>query len=122
MITFWILATLLVVIALAFLLPRLLRGQRAGHRELGFSAAQARKQLKSLDQAHAHGHIGEADYQKRREEISSGLLGDLDDDDGSEPGSVAPITARRSGRPWIMMSPPGDTPARAARATSCALG
>ena len=55
--TFWVLAALLALVAVAFVLWPLLRGEDAAFSR---RAQEIRKQIASLDRAHGDGHVDEA--------------------------------------------------------------
>ncbi|MEM9305499.1 MAG: c-type cytochrome biogenesis protein CcmI [Pseudomonadota bacterium] len=68
--TFWALSALLALLAVGFVLWPLLRGEDA---EFSRQAREIRKQLASLDRAHADGHVEDDGYARRREALQRQL-------------------------------------------------
>jgi cytochrome c-type biogenesis protein CcmH len=93
MTSFWIISALMVVAALAFLAPPLIRGPGQDRRQLGQMASQAQKQLRSLEQAHRDGHLKESDYQSRRDELSEVVMQQIGGEVETDPATRSPITA-----------------------------
>lgn len=88
---FWIAAVVCVVIALAFVLPALLRTRggagKAVRRDVNI--AVYRDQMKEMDADRANGLLSDAQYQSARRELEARLADDaLTPDDAPEPGRV----------------------------------
>ena len=80
MILFWTVAAAMLAGALAFLLPRLLKGPAM---PVNDAAADARRRLQSLESAYADGHLEQADYDSRKQAIAAELLGAVSNEDHS---------------------------------------
>ena len=79
---FWIISAILLLIALAFVLPTLLRKRNdfsGGQREQNIFIAN--EQLKELEERFERGEIESEDYQSTRDEIEQSLFSDIDDSD-----------------------------------------
>lgn len=88
---FWIAAIVCVLVALAFVLPALLRAQggaaRAGRRDVNI--AVYRDQMKEMEADRANGLISEAQFQAAKLELEARLADDaLTQDDTPEPARV----------------------------------
>ncbi len=79
---FWIISTILLLIALAFVLPTLLRKRnnfQGGQREQNIFIAN--EQLRELEERFEKGEIESEDYQSTRDELEQSLFFDIDDSD-----------------------------------------
>lgn len=79
---FWIINAIFILIALAFLLPSLLRKHNSlqdGRREQNIFIAN--EQLKDLEKRHEQGEIDSEDYQSTRDELEQSLFSDVSDAD-----------------------------------------
>ncbi len=85
MTAFWISACVMLAVALAFVVPGLLRG---GTPDVSEAAVDARRRLKSLEQAFRDGHLSEEDYTERKQAIAGSLL-DAVEPQQQTPRSVA---------------------------------
>lgn len=88
---FWIAAVVCVVVALAFVLPALLRtrggADKAARRDVNI--AVYRDQMKEMEADRVNGLLSEAQYQSARRELEARLADDaLTPDDTPEPGRV----------------------------------
>ena len=96
---FWIINAVLIVIALAFLLPSLLRNKKPlqdNRREQNIFIAN--EQLQELETRFEQGEIGSSDYQSTRDELEQALFSDVSDSDDDQ----TDITANSStGKPWL---------------------
>jgi cytochrome c-type biogenesis protein CcmH len=79
-VTFWLLAGLMSVLALAFVLPPLWRRQHADPQ-----AAEAARRIRALDEARANGVLSEDEYRAKRAALGNAPL---------------PPAAAAHGRPW----------------------
>ncbi len=82
---FWIITAILLLIALAFVLPTLLRKRnesQGGQREQNIFIAN--EQLKELEEHFEKGEIENEDYQSSRDELEQSLFLDLDESDIDE--------------------------------------
>lgn len=89
---FWIAAVVCIVVALAFVLPALLRAQggagKAGRRDVNI--AVYRDQMKEVEADRANGLLSEAQYQSAKLELEARLADDaLTLDEAPEPGRVS---------------------------------
>jgi len=89
---FWIFAVVCVVIALAFVLPALLRTRagpdKAGRRDVNI--AVYRDQMKELEADRANGMLSDAQYQSSKRELEARLADDaLSQDEAPEPVRVS---------------------------------
>ena len=79
---FWIINAILILIALAFVLPSLIRKQQIlkdGRREQNIFIAN--EQLQELEQRFEQGEIEASDYQSARDELEQSLFADVGDND-----------------------------------------
>ncbi len=79
---FWIISAILVLIALAFVLPALLRKRnnfQGGQREQNIFIAN--EQLEDLEERFEKGEIESEDYQSARDELEQSLFSDIEDSD-----------------------------------------
>lgn len=79
---FWIIIAILIIIALAFILPSLLRTintQQDGRREQNIFIAN--EQLKELEVRFEQGEIDNEDYQSTRDELEQSLFSDINGSD-----------------------------------------
>jgi len=77
---FWIISAILILIALAFVLPTLLRkhdDSQGGQREQNIFIAN--EQFKDLETRFEQGKIESEDYQSARDELEQSLFSDIDD-------------------------------------------
>lgn len=78
MIAFWIIAGVMVIIALALLLPPLWRRRQAVSPDRDWvNLAIAKERLAELKAAQRAGHLADADFQRARGELEASLLEDL---------------------------------------------
>ncbi|HLO65148.1 MAG TPA: c-type cytochrome biogenesis protein CcmI [Azonexus sp.] len=86
MISFWIAAAVLVLIAFAFLLPPMWRGMSAGNastRRQDSNLAIYRSQIAELERERAAGELSEAEFGEATRELKRRLLEDVDASDES---------------------------------------
>lgn len=96
---FWIIAVLMILAALALLAPALLRrGPVSGTDRDAQNVRIARERLQELDVELGRGAIGQADYDKARQELEQALLVDVEAHAPEAPSSTA-----RSGRVTLMV-------------------
>lgn len=96
MILFWLICALLIVIALAFILPTLLQRsdeglQTSNEDRRGTNIAIYRDQLSELENDLQNGIVSRQQYEQDRDEIERRLLEDVKLSDSS----IKPVTARR---------------------------
>ena len=97
MTVFWSLAAVMVMVALLFVLPPLLRQRTAATvSQDELNTKVCREQLADLDADLAIGKLGQAQYDAARKDVEHGLLYDLDS------GNTQPARPERSGR-WITL-------------------
>lgn len=100
MIIFWIISAAMILVALAFIVPSLLR-----HRTLADSDRDrqnvviARERLDELNQEYAAGALTEAEYEQTKLELEQALLIDLDD--AEQP---MPSAATGNGGRWVVVA------------------
>ena len=105
MIVFWIIAALMLLVALALLLPALL-GRKALH-DLDRNqqnVAIARERLQELESEYGRGSLSEPDYQQARQELEQALLIDVD---GAQ-ATTTPVSASntRASLIWVALGVP----------------
>ena len=77
MLLFWLLSSLMVLAALALVVPSLLRGRAARHAALGdANVALYRERLEELERERDRGEVGSDRYAALREDLERGLLSD----------------------------------------------
>ncbi len=86
MTAFWIIVSVMIALALVFVVPGLLRGSST---DVSEAALQARRRLQSLEAAHRDGHLSDEDYSQRKSAIAGSLL-EAVEPVGQSPGS--PLT------------------------------
>lgn len=102
MITFWLICAIFVAIALAFVLPPLLRrsDEPANKGDQGFREANLavyRDQLSELESDRSYGIVSQEQYEQDREEIERRLLEDLGNLDVEKMDAKAPV-----GLSWVV--------------------
>lgn len=99
---FWIISAILILIAMAFLLPPMLRKQRADdaiRRQQNILIAN--EQLAELEKRFEQGEITQDDYQNSRDELELTLFSNMNDDDTANEGKGSQIKGSQSKAPLI---------------------
>ncbi|MCW8907095.1 MAG: c-type cytochrome biogenesis protein CcmI [Sedimenticola sp.] len=96
MILFWIITAVMILAALAFVAPPLLRQRTLADSDRDRqNVVIARERLDELDREHAAGSLSEAEYEQTKLELEQALLNDLE-----EAGQDVPDTGAGSGGRW----------------------
>lgn len=93
---FWLVAAVMIIIALAFVLPPLLRRDDKSNADEVREANVAvyRDQLRELESDLQNGIVSQEQYNQDREEIERRLLQDVSESSGNEKQAKAPLAAR----------------------------
>src|SRR5436189_5636691 len=96
MIVFWLVCAILILIALAFVLPPLLQRQEKGNdaEVKEANVAVYRDQLRELDGDLGNGIVSQEQYDQDREEIERHLLDDISRAADPAKNSKAPVATR----------------------------
>ena len=98
MLLFWLLSSLMVLAALALVVPSLLRGRAARHQAPGdANVALYRERLEELDRERERGEVDTDRYAALRGDLERGLLADAG-------GRVAEHTAAGAPSPWMAVA------------------
>jgi len=96
MTSFWIVAAVMVAVALTFLAPTLLGRKRLSSQDRSDQNVQiARERLNELESEFGRGALSEADYERARQELELALLNDVEDElpsNEKDPLTASPIT------------------------------
>ena len=92
MLLFWIICTLMIMLALWFVLPPLFAGTENGKDNAARAANLLiyQDQTRELETDFVNGLIGEPEYQKEKEELERRLLADIETANASSSSSVTP--------------------------------
>lgn len=101
MIIFWTITAVMILAALAFVAPPLLRQRAlAGSNRDRQNVVIARERLEELNREYADGALSEAEYEQTKLELEQALLSDLDDAEPPAP-EAAPAAG---GRWWVVLA------------------
>ena len=90
---FWIISAILILIAMAFLLPPMLRKQQSdGETRRQQNILIANEQLAELEKRFEQGEINQEDYQNSRDELELTLFSNVNEDDASIDDSASNAT------------------------------
>ena len=101
MIVFWIITAVMILAALAFVAPPLLRQRTLADSDRDRqNVVIARERLEELNREHADGALSESEYEQTKLELEQALLSDLDDAEPPAPEASPAV----GGRWWVALA------------------